>query len=125
MIARLRAALTPQVLVLFLALALLAACFGERSSSAGTLALEARTAAVLSQVEGAGEVSVVISMRSLPSSGTGLFGQQGQSIEQTPCGALAVAQGAGDPLVCARLTQALCALLGLPASSVSVIEGGG
>ena len=40
-------------------------------------------------------------------------------------GAVAVAQGADDPLVCLELQQALCALLGLPASAVSVVTGGG
>ena len=39
-------------------------------------------------------------------------------------GAVAVAEGAGDPLVRIELEQALCALLGLPASAVSVVTGG-
>lgn len=124
MIARLRAALTPQVLLLFLALALLAAVFGGGENEMQADGLEGRAAAVLSQVEGAGKVSVVISMRSPGAVGGAALGMQAQTQEQVPCGALAVAQGAGDPFVCAQLTQALCALLGLPPSSVSVIAGG-
>ncbi len=37
---------------------------------------------------------------------------------------MAVAQGADDPLVRMQLEQALCALLGLPNSAVSVVTGG-
>jgi len=53
-----------------------------------------------------------------------VLGAQGGETQAIPSGAVAVAQGADDPFVCAQLTQALCALLGLPASSVSVISGG-
>ena len=120
---RLRAALSPQAFALLLALALFAALgFGgvERDQAAS---LEERASQVLSQVEGAGKVRVVISMRSAGVHTTAL-GRQNQGEEQVPSGAVAVAQGADDPFVCAQLMQALCALLGLPASSVSVISGG-
>lgn len=123
MISRLRSLLTPQVLLLLLALVLLGALWGGSAADSGETTLEARAANVLSRVEGAGEVRVVISLRSAEGRASG-YSLSDAAQEQVPSGAVAVAQGADDPLVCARLTQALCALLGLPASSVSVIAGG-
>lgn len=126
MLARLRAAMTPQVLAV-LALTLL--LFGMLSSAGNTgdaaSALEARISKALSAMEGAGEVQVVIMTREedMPS-GVSVFATQTQQKEMVPCGAVAVAQGADDPLVRMELTQALCALLNLPASSVSVMSGG-
>lgn len=123
MISRLRSLLTPQVLLLLLALVLFGALWGAGSADSGQTSLEARAAKVLSDVQGAGEVSVVISMRSTGGrSSTLSLSETAQ--EQVPSGAVAVAQGADDPFVCAQLTQALCALLGLPPSAVSVIPGG-
>ena len=54
--------------------------------------------------------------------GAGLL--KGETGGDVPCGAMAVAQGADDPLVRMQLEQALCALLGLPNSAVSVVTGG-
>lgn len=113
---RLRAALTPQAALLLAAAMLLIALAAPDQK--GETALEKRTAKALSSMEGAGSVSVVIMTQESRSSwGT-------QMGEQTPCGAIAVAQGADDPLVRMEIMQALCALLGLPASSVSVVTGG-
>lgn len=125
-IRRLRAALTPQALALIgaaMLLFLLAFRPQERETE-----LEERASRVLSQMEGAGAVSVVVMTKpASQASGAGLgalsvssSGAEGE----VPCGAVAVAQGAGDPLVQMQLTQALCALLGLPASAVSVVTGG-
>ena len=122
MLGRLRAALTPQavlVLLAALALILLGGGFGRRESTD----LEARIARTLSQMEGAGRVQVVIATRSRETSGSGLLASGAQQAGETPCGAVAVAEGAGDPLVRMELEQALCALLGLPASAVSVVAG--
>ena len=120
---RLRAAITPQTAVILLVLALAAVCMLGPNGADECSDLEARAGAVLSGVQGAGKVSGVISMRSLPgqSAGSGLMPREEQTV---PAGAIAVAQGADDPFVCAQLTQALCALLGLPASCVSVLSGG-
>ena len=118
LLARLRAALTPQALwLLLLALLLLggARLWGDSSQTA----LEKRVSRALSGVAGAGRVDVVIKTQCL-SGGTLASSRQ----EETPVGAVAVAQGADDPLVCLELQQALCALLGLPASAVSVVTGG-
>lgn len=118
MLSRLRAALTPQALMLLCALFLLAAgMMGAKQS--GMSALEKRIAHTLSGVEGAGRVMVTIRERDAEGSGSAFSG--GRSI---PCGAIVVAQGADDPLVAMELHGALCALLGLPASSVSVVAGG-
>ena len=44
--------------------------------------------------------------------------------ESVPGGAVVVAQGADDPWIRIQLQEALCSLLGLPASAVSVVAGG-
>lgn len=119
LLARLRAALTPQALCLLLLALLLLGGTRLWGDSAQT-ALEKRVSRVLSGVAGAGRVDVVIKTRRERGSALSSSGQ-----EETPVGAVAVAQGADDPLVCMELQQALCALLGLPASAVSVVTGGG
>lgn len=119
-LSRLRAAVTPQAAAL-LALALLLgalALAGQRTSASP---LEARLSRTLSGMEGAGRVEVTIRTREVKAS-AGAFGAS--QTESVPCGAVVVAQGAGDPLVEMELRQAVCALLGLPASSVSVMTGG-
>ena len=83
--------------------------------------LEERIARTLSSVEGAGRVEVTIRTQDAES-GTALgMMKKTQSI---PVGAVAVAQGADDPLVALQLHDALCALLGLAPGAVSVIAGG-
>lgn len=120
LLSRLRAALTPQA-VAVLALALLIA--GNLLSGKETDAdpLEIRTQEALSSIAGAGEVTVVIRMRETETDGGFASSAYRQKV---PCGAVAVAQGAGDPLIRLELEQALCALLGLPPAAVSVAEGG-
>ena len=119
-LSRLRAALTPQAVVL-LAAALLLCWLAAASQRTGALPLETRLARTLSCMEGAGRVEVTIRTREVASYG-GVFGTSVS--ESVPCGAVVVAQGAQDPLVEMELRQAVCALLGLPASSVSVVTGG-
>ena len=119
-LSRLRAALTPQAVVL-LAAALLLCWLAAASQRTGASPLEERLARTLSCMEGAGRVEVTIRTREVASSG-GVFGTSVS--ESVPCGAVVVAQGAQDPLVEMELRQAVCALLGLPASSVSVVTGG-
>lgn len=119
-LSRLRAALTPQAVVL-LAAALLLCWLAAASQRTDASPLEERLARTLSCMEGAGRVEVTIRTREVASSG----GALGASVsESVPCGAVVVAQGAQDPLVKMELRQAVCALLGLPASSVSVVTGG-
>ena len=123
---RLRAALTPQALALIAALTLLLFT-SLRQRGNGQTQLEARASRVLSQMAGAGSVSVVIMTKPAApqaSGGIGLSASGGAQGSESPCGAVAVAQGADDPFVQMQLTQALCSLLGLPASSVSVVTGG-
>ena len=119
-LSRLRAALTPQA-VMLLAAALLLCWLAAASQRTGASPLEERLARTLSCMEGAGRVEVTIRTREVASSG-GAFGAYVS--ESVPCGAVVVAQGAQDPLVEMELRQAVCALLGLPASSVSVVTGG-
>ena len=113
---RLRAALSPQALVILAALFVL---MGFAAQGADSQDLEQRIARTLSQVDGAGRVEVTIRMQQ--SAEAGGIVKRGQSV---PCGAVAVAQGADDPWVAVQLSDALCALLGLAPSAVSVIAGG-
>lgn len=119
---RLRAALTPQALAL-LGLALLLMLGGNRirSQDASQTALESRVSRVLSQMEGAGNVDVVIKMKMIAETNAGLSAKT----QEIPDGAIAVAQGADDPFVRFELQEALCALLGLAPAAVSVVAGGG
>lgn len=119
-LSRLRAALTPQA-VLLLAAALLLVWLASAGQRTDASALETRLAKTLSHIDGVGQVEVTIRLREVASSGSTFGAAQ---IESVPCGAVIVAQGAGDPLVELKLSQAVCALLGLPASAVSVMEGG-
>ena len=121
MLGRLRAAFTPQALLALLAALALIMLSGVLGRSGGD-SLEARTARTLSQMEGAGRVQVVIYTRAKETA-SGMFSSSGAQTGEVPCGAVAVAEGAGDPLVRLELEQALCALLGLPASAVSVVTG--
>lgn len=123
MLGRLRAALTPQALLALLAALVLIVLSGVLGRSGGE-SLETRTARTLSQMEGAGRVQVVIYTRAKETS-AGAYSPTGTQTGEIPCGAVAVAQGADDPLVRMQLEQALCALLGLPASAVSVVAGTG
>lgn len=120
-IGRIRAARMPQALLLLAAAMLLLLAASEVVTQKDQTQLEARAAQVLSGMAGAGQVRVVISMREVEKQGT--FGSA-QETTSVPCGAVAVAQGADDPLVRMQLEQALCALLGLAPSCVSVVTGG-
>lgn len=121
---RLRAALAlPGAKVLLIALLLLLLAAGMRGGTEASL--ETRIARTLSAMDGAGEVSVVIRMREGTGGGSGSLLAAGGEAEAVPCGAVAVAEGADDPLVRMELTQALCALLGLQASAVSVVSASG
>ena len=117
-VSRLRAALTPQAAVIITALLLAGLLMFWRGEDAQSL--ESRIARTLSAVEGAGRVEVTIRMRDVRVSGASLGAEQTQSV---PSGAVAVAQGADDPLVAMQLQEALCALLGLSPASVSVMTG--
>ena len=116
-LSRLRAARIPQAAMIFAALMLIYWLSGAEADSA----LERRISKTLSRVEGAGRVEVTIAMQTAGAPQRTLGADQGG---HTPCGAVAVAQGADDPLVKLQLQEALCALLGLPPSSVTIMTGG-
>ena len=112
---------TVPLLLLLLAFSMIGYC-ALREEAGGADRLEKQASAVLSRMEGAGRVEVTIMTRKAQTGGTGLM--KGETGGEVPCGAMAVAQGADDPLVRMQLEQALCALLGLPNSAVSVVTGG-
>lgn len=116
---RLRAALTPQALIV-LALTLLLSISLMHKGDQRT-DLEKRTESALAAISGAGKVNVVIRTRKT-SRQTGLTAAAGEG--EVPCGAIVIAQGADDPWVQIQLQGALCALLGLPSSAVSIVAGG-
>ena len=117
---RLRAVLTPNVLIVLLVILLVISGTRFSGQKTYTESLEHRASEVLSMVHGAGKVHVVIRMRKL-SEKNGALGMQTLEV---PCAAVAVAEGADDPIVCHLLEQALCVLLDLSASAVSIVTGG-
>ena len=89
---RIKAALTPQVLLLLLlAFSMIGYC-ALREEADGADRLEKQASAVLSRMEGAGRVEVTIMTRKAQTGGTGLM--KGETGGEVPCGAMAVAQGA-------------------------------
>ena len=124
-IRRLKAALTPQlVLLLLAALALIGYCTLRDQTGDETTRLEKQASAVLSRMEGAGRVEVTIMTRKTQMGNSGLLSGKTDEAAEIPCGAVAVAQGADVPVVRIQLEPALCALLGLPGTAVSVMAGG-
>lgn len=92
---------------------LLCLALGATEGGAAPSQQESRLAQVLSAMEGAGRVEVAIYY-------------EGSAEEAVPCGAVIVADGAGDVGVQLRLTRAVTTLLGMDASRVEVFqrEGG-
>lgn len=113
----LKGSFVPVILALF-ALMLFASL--ENHQTDKMTSLEDRIAHTLSFSEGVGEVSVVIRTvkQNRQNAGIGIY----TDAEEIPCGAIAVAAGADDPLIKMRLTNALCALLGLQPSQVEVVS---
>lgn len=123
---RLRAVLSmPIALVILLLLSLMLLSRGQVNGNMAQERLERRVEQALSQIEGAGCVQVIIRTHAVSekANGSGLITRS--EGERIPCGAIAIAQGAGDPVVNMRITSALCALLGLQASQVDVLVASG
>lgn len=98
-----------------LLLALLSAGWnGETDEQA--MGMEARLERVLSAVEGAGRVRVLINE---PEEVQAAFMNQ---TREKPAGVLVVAQGAGDIRVRMELSRAVQALLGVDAASVEILK---
>lgn len=87
-------------LIFCVALCLLLGAQGEAAS-----AEENRISRVLSAIEGAGEVEVAVYYE-----------------ESVPCGAVVVAEGAGDIAVQLRLLSAITTLLGINQDRVAIYE---
>lgn len=121
---KIKSSCTPALLVLLALAAVWMLSLSGRTESSGMTQFEARISRTLSQTEGAGDVKVVIRTvkQSQQSKSLSLYGG---GTEEIPCGAVAAAEGANDPLVRMKLTQALCALLGLHASQVEVVSMNG
>lgn len=120
----------------------------ETAETFDLAATEARLAEALSQIKGAGEVTVVLTLAGGPrqvlaqdvdqtaergqerretvvvSRGSG--GQEAVAVQEVSPeyqGALLVCAGGGDPTVRLQLTQAVSALTGLGADKISISEG--
>ena len=117
--ARLRAALTPQALMMLALLFLIAGSMMARNADPAA-SLERRIEQTLSAMEGVGDVRVVVRTQTVAGGGRAGSNEQQSYV----CGAVAVASGAADPLVRLELQEALCTLLGLPPSAVNVVAGG-
>ena len=85
---------------------------GSGQSGSGMTDQEGRVAAVLSAIEGVGQVRVVVYADEVSDS----FGKTSAQ----PRGAVVVAQGADDLAVRLRLTAAARALLQLPANAIEI-----
>lgn len=90
------------------ACALLALCLGEGGQAGGASATEARLERVLSRIEGAGRVTVMLSGE-----------------EEAPTGAVVAASGAGDARVALELQRALRTLTGLELERIEIVKSKG
>mgnify|MGYP005768011269 CR=1 FL=1 len=83
--------------------------------------LEARLASVLSKVQGAGSVDVIVYTAGEEAQAVAAFGGV-QTAVQRPSGVVVVADGAGDLQVRLELARAVQTLLSLPSSAVEVLQ---
>ena len=84
-------------------------------------ALEEKLSRTLSQVEGAGQVTVTLTVKS----GMERVLASDRTTSVTDRGALVVCQGGDDPAIRLLMTQAVSALTGLGADRVTVCKGAG
>lgn len=92
------------------------------TADASADALEARLSRVLSSMEGAGAVEVVIHYAKPVAAQTNWLGSTANEETQEPIGALIIAQGAGDLQVRLELLRAVETLLQLDAGSVEILK---
>jgi len=120
---KLRSVFAPHIVLLLLAALMLLGGGMVRCSEKTEVSqteLEKKIGFALSSMEGAGKVTVVLRTKHIAQSRSG----KEQIENDVIVGAVAVAQGADHPLVLLELQNALCTLLGLPPSAVSVVAGG-
>lgn len=79
--------------------------------------LEAKLESVLSATEGVGKVKVMISTKERNST---LFGSENG--EETVMGVVVVAQGAGNPVVDARISEVVKALFSIDVHKISIVK---
>lgn len=119
---------------------------GQKEETFSWTDLEERLEQVLSRVEGAGEVRVVLTVKEGPRQVLAQQGKVGENSHETTTvltgqgsgvqepvriqelgpsyqGALVVAQGADDPRVRLALSQAVSALTGLGADKITICKG--
>lgn len=94
----------------------------EAAGTSSPDALEARLSSVLSSMEGAGAVEVVIHYAASAATGGGWLDSAPQSSEGEPIGAIIIAEGAGDLRVRLELARAVQTLLRLDADAVEIFK---
>lgn len=87
------------------------------SQIVGQSELETQLERVLSVMEGVGEVDVMITVES---TGNSLFGESSNT--QKVCGVVIVAEGAGNSIVEARISNAVKALFSIDAHKISIVK---
>ena len=87
------------------------------SQTVGQSELESQLERVLSVMEGVGEVDVMITVES---TGSSLFGESSNT--QKVCGVVIVAEGAGNSIVEARISNAVKALFSIDAHKISIVK---
>ena len=92
--------------------------FSAQQSNSG---LEARLAAILTNMDGVGRVQVMIYDEGSVQS-EGLFAVSAGSAQTRPVGVVVVADGANDIRVRLELIRAVQTLMGLPADAVEVFQ---
>ena len=115
-----KAVCTPSLLLTILIAICLILCNGARSRVDNEMTrLEISTSEIIGSIVGVEEAKVIIRTRTIQNQSETYWGRS--KMEEIPCGALAAIKGEENPFVQMKITQALCAVLGLHQSEVDVI----
>ena len=116
----LKGSFSPVMCILIILSFFLMQMFSGNGDGIGKTQLEKRISQALSLNEGVESVNVIIRTTKLNRQSAGMSAYI--QAEEVPCGAIAILKGNDDPLMKVKLTNALCALLGLQSSQVEVIS---
>ena len=115
-----KAACAPSLLLTILIAICLILCNGAQSRVDSEMTrLEISTSEIIGSIDGVEEAKVIIRTRTIQNQLETILGRS--KTEEIPCGALAAIKGEDNPVIQMRITQALCAVLGLQQSEVDVI----
>lgn len=118
------------ILIIGIVIIMFSNLFTDKESEAsrtpkGNEGEEERLSEILSEIDGAGRVSVMISYEQTKVSNDGIgrgFGYDDSQTEEKPKGVIVVADGGDDPDVRRKLKEAACAVSGAGANRVCVYD---